>query len=134
LEEKMPATEEDVVRLRAAYEAMRSGDVNPLAELMDENIRWIGNESLGDPPPECNGRAEASDMLLGAVDRMPARDIESVAIAGDRILSVARWHEGQGPPGVDHVYNLLTMRDGRIVKMEDFFDRPAAERAFSAPT
>src|SRR4029077_21083131 len=27
--------------------------------------------------------------------------------------------------------NLLTMRDGRIVKMEDFFDLAAAERAFS---
>jgi ketosteroid isomerase-like protein len=131
LEERMPATEEDVVRLRAAYDAMRSGDVIPLAELMDENIRWIGSQSLGDPPPECNGRTEASDMLEHAIDRMPARDIESVAIAGDRILSVARWHEGQGPPGVDRVYNLFTMRDGRIVKMEDFFDRAAAERAFS---
>lgn len=127
----MPATEEDVVRLRAAYDAMRSGDVIPLAELMDENIRWIGNEGLGDPPPECNGREEASAVLKGAVERMPARDMESVAIAGDRILAVAHWHEGQGPPGVDRVYNLLTMRDGRIVKMEDFFDRAAAERAFS---
>jgi len=134
LEEKMPATEEDVFRLRAAYDAMRSGDVNPLAELMDENIRWIGSETLGDPPPECNGREEASEVLKSAVDRMPAREIESVAIAGNRILSVARWHKGMGPPGVDRVYNLLTMRDGRIVKMEDFFDRGAAERAFSAPT
>jgi hypothetical protein len=32
---------------------MRSGDVIPLAELMDDKIRWIGSESLGDPPPEC---------------------------------------------------------------------------------
>jgi len=62
---------------------------------------------------------------------MPARDMESIAIAGDRILAVAYWHEDQGPPGVERVYNLLTMRDGRIVKMEDFFDRSAAERAFS---
>jgi ketosteroid isomerase-like protein len=130
----MPASEEDVVRLRAAYDAMRSGNVIPLAELMDENIRWIGAESLGDPPPECNGRQEASAVLKRAVERMPARDLESVDIAGDRILSVARWHEGHGPTGVDRVYNLLTMRDGRIVKMEDFFDRAAAERAFSTPT
>ena len=129
----MPATEEDVVRLRAAYEAMRSGDITPLAELMDEKIRWIGSEGLGDPPPECNGREEASSVLKRAVDRMPARDIESVAIAGDRILAVAYWNEDQGPPGVDRVYNLLTMRDGRIVKMEDFFDRATAERAFSGP-
>jgi ketosteroid isomerase-like protein len=64
---------------------------------------------------------------------MPARDIESVAIAGDRILAVAKWKEDQGPHGVSRVYNLLTMRDGRIVKMEDFLDRAAAERAFSGP-
>ena len=127
----MPATKEDVVRLRAAYEAMRSGDVTPLAELMDEKIRWIGSESLGDSPPECNGREEASAVLKRAVKRMPTRDMESVAIDGDRILAVAYWHEDQGPPGIDRVYNLLTMRDGRIVKMEDFFDRAAAERAFS---
>ena len=128
---KVPVTEEDVARLRAVYEAMRSGDVMPLAELMDEKIRWIGSDRFGDPPPECNGREEASAVLKRAVKRMPAGDIESVAIAGDRILAVAYWHEDQGPPGVERVYNLLTMRDGRIVKMEDFFDRSAAERAFS---
>ena len=129
----MPATKEDVVRLRAAYEAMRSGDVTPLTELMDEKVRWIGSERLGDPPPECNGREEASSVLKRAAERMPARDIESVVIAGDRILAVAKWKENQGPHGVNRVYNLLTMRDGRIVKMEDFFDRAAAERAFSGP-
>jgi ketosteroid isomerase-like protein len=129
----VPATKEDVVRLRAAYEAMRSGDVTPLTELMDEKVRWIGSERLGDPPPECNGREEASSVLKRAVERMPARDIESVAIAGDRILAVANWKEDQGPHGLNRVYNLLTMRDGRIVKMEDFFDRAAAERAFSGP-
>ena len=127
----MPVTEADVARLRTAYEAMRSGDVTPLAELMDEKIRWIGSDRLGDPPPECNGREEASAVLKRAVKRMPARDMESIAIAGDRILAVAYWHGDQGPPGVERVYNLLTMRDGRIVKMEDFFDRSAAERAFS---
>ncbi len=67
-EEKIPATEEDAVRLRAPYDAMRSGDVIPLSELVDENIRWIGNKSLGDPPPECNGREEASAVLKRAVE------------------------------------------------------------------
>jgi ketosteroid isomerase-like protein len=126
----MPATEKDVVRLRAAYDAMRSGNVAPLAQLMDKNIRWIGSEMTGDPLAECNSRKEASAVLRRSVERMPARGIETVAVAGDRILAVAQWEEGQGPPGVDRVYNLLTMRDGRIVKMEDFFDRAAAERAF----
>src|SRR5713101_6882243 len=89
LEENMPATEEDVVRLRTAYAAMRSGNAAPLAQLMDENIRWIGSEITGDPPAECNGRKEASAVLRRAVDRMPARGIERIAVAGDRILSVA---------------------------------------------
>ena len=69
-------------------------------------------------------------MLRRAVGRIPSQDLESVAIEGDRILGTARWEEGQGPPGRDHVYNLLTMQDGRIVRVEDFFDRDTAERAF----
>jgi len=129
----VPATKEDAVRLRSAYEAMRSGDVAPLAELMDEKIRWIGSEGLGNPPPECHGREEATAVLRRAVEWMAARDIETVAMAGDRILAVAYWNQDQGPPSVDRVYNLLTMRDGRIAKIEDFFDRAAAERAFSSP-
>ena len=59
--------------------------------------------------------------------------LESLAISGDLILAVARWNDGDAPPGVDRVYNLLTMRDGRIVRMEDFFDRDAAERALLPP-
>jgi ketosteroid isomerase-like protein len=128
----MPASQKDVDRLRVAYDAMRAGNVAPFVQLMDAKIRWIGSESLGHPPPECNGRSEARAVLERAFDRMPARDIESVAISGDRILTVACWQKGQGPPGVDRVYNLLTMREGRIVRMEDFFDRAAAERAFTA--
>jgi ketosteroid isomerase-like protein len=129
----VPATKEDVVRLRAAYEAMRSGDVTPLAELMDEKVRWIGIERLGEPRPECNGREEASSVLKHALERMPARDIETIAIAGDRILAVANWKQDEGPHAVSRVYNLLTMRDGQIVKMEDFLDPAAAERALSSP-
>jgi ketosteroid isomerase-like protein len=66
-----------------------------------------------------------------AVEGMPARGIESVSISGDRIPAVARWDEGQGPPGVDRVYNLLAMRDGLVVRMNDYFDAAAAQRAFS---
>ena len=129
----MSVTEDDVARLRAAYDALRNGDTKPLANLMDENIRWIGDRSLGDPPPECRGRKEASTVLKRAVRRMPSRNLESVDIRGDRILAVARWEEGQGPPGRDRVYNLLTMRDGLIVRMEDRFERREAEAAFNAP-
>jgi ketosteroid isomerase-like protein len=77
------------------------------------------------------GHEEASAVLERAIETMPARDIEEVAIAGDMILSVVHWRDGQAPPGVDRIYNQLTMRDGRIVKMEDFVDRAAAERASS---
>ena len=127
----MPATKDDVARLRSAYESIRSGNPGPLIQLMDKNIRWIGDVSLGDPPPECVNRREASAVLKRAVGRIPSRDVESVAIAGDRILAVAHWEDDQGPPGRDRVYNLLTLKGGRIVRMEDFFDRDAAEHAFN---
>jgi ketosteroid isomerase-like protein len=130
---KLQVLRHDVARLRAAYDAIRAGDPAPLALLMDENIRWIGDESRGDPPPECKSRDEALAVLKQMAGRIPSRDAEKIAISRDRILAVARWEEGQGPPGRDGVYNLLTMSDGQIVQMEDFFDRAAAEQAFNNP-
>ena len=130
--EEMPVANDDLAHLRSAYDAIRSGNPDPLIQLMDKNIRWIGDASLGDPPPECANREQASAVLRRAVGRIPSREMESVAISGNRILAVAHWEEGQGPPGCDCVYNLLTLEDGRIVRMEDFFKRDAAERAFRA--
>jgi ketosteroid isomerase-like protein len=129
----VPATEGDVANLRAAYDALRGGDVAPLGQLMTEDIRWIGDSSLGDPPPQCNGRHEAMALIKRAATRIPFRDLESIDISGDRVFAVARWQEGQGPEGRERVFSLLTMRDGRIVRMQDFFDRRAAEQAFRTP-
>lgn len=101
--------------------------------MMDQNIRWIGDSSLGDPPPECNGRDEALQLLERAAGRVWSRDLESVDLSGDRVFAVARWQEGKGPEGRERVYSVLTLRDGRIIRMEDFFDRTEAERAFVKP-
>ena len=82
------------------------------------------------------GACPSDGCTVGAPTRHPttaATPEEAQRIAGDRILAMARWEEGQGPPGVRQVYNLLTMHNGGIVKMEDFFDSAAAERAFAAP-
>jgi ketosteroid isomerase-like protein len=100
---------------------------------MAEDIRWIGDSSLGDPPPECNGRDEAIALIKRAAIRIPFRDLESIDVSDDRIFAVARWQEGHGPEGRDRVYSLLTMRDGLIVRMQDFFDRAAAEHAYRTP-
>jgi ketosteroid isomerase-like protein len=134
----MAITSKDVARLRAAYEAIRAGDPQPLTDLMDENVRWIGDISQGDPPPECKNRAEASEVLKRAATRVRPRELESISVYGDRILAVARWQPGAGPEGRDRVYNLITIRDGRITEMQDFHDGAAAERTFkrspSSPT
>jgi hypothetical protein len=34
----VPATKDDVARLRAAYDVLRSGDLAPMAPLMDDKI------------------------------------------------------------------------------------------------
>lgn len=129
----MAVTDDELARLRAAYDAYRAGDLGPLSQLMDDHIRWIGDSSLGDPPPECNGRDEALQVLKRAAGRVSSRDLESMDLSGDRVFAVARWREGKGPEGRDRVYSLLTLRDGRIIRMEDFFDRSEAERALGKP-
>jgi ketosteroid isomerase-like protein len=99
---------------------------------MAEDIRWIGDPSLGDPPPECVGREEALSLMRRALGRMPNRNLESLTVSGDKILAVARWNAGAGPEGRDRVFSVLRLRGGRIDRMQDFFEQSAAEGAFAS--
>lgn len=128
----MPTTEKDIAKLRAAYGALQAGDLAPLGQLMAEDVRWVGDISMGDPPPECVGREQALAVMRRALGRVPNRDLEKITVSGDTILAVARWKAGTGPDGRDRVFSVVTLRDGRIVRMQDYFDRAAAEAAFGS--
>ena len=119
------AANDNVRRVRQAYEALRRGDSDRFAELLDPAIDWYAVEGLGLRP--CRNR----DEVLGVIrDQAPHFDLGAVEILGDgeRVVVSA---PAPGRPPFDslpegRVYTVLEMARGRVVRMQDYARRADA--------
>lgn len=115
-------THNNVELVRSAYEAYERGDVAAVLTLVDEDFEWTYlDPAFEDPEPQvCRGREELA-MGLGRMERLGLRpQLEEVAGAGDKVMVVLHT------PGLDATrtrksddrnFEVLTLRDGRIVAM-----------------
>ena len=116
------AGNEDLVR--SGFEAFMRGDWDALAGVMDPDVQWLWHE-----PGEwdCHDRRKVLSTLferrregvvtgLGAVVAVDERVF--VEVTGPRL-------EATGLPGA-RACMVVTVRDGRIVRMQDYPDRAAA--------
>jgi ketosteroid isomerase-like protein len=97
---------------------------------LDDNVEWRWPLS----PESFRGRAE---MLRAAADWLDAVggwqvELEDVVEAGDRVLVSQRVRaqgKGSGAPTEQQVHTVGTIRDGHILRLEDYLDRRAAREA-----
>jgi len=127
------ATEDDVELVRSAYEAFARGDASAVLELVDDAFEWTYlDPAFEDPEPQvCRGRDELA-AGLGRMARHGLRSrLEEVAGAGDKVMVVVHT------PGLDATrtrkaddrnFEVVTVRDGRIVTMRACRDRSEAAR------
>lgn len=124
-------TDHNVEIARLAYEAYERKDVTALLELVDEDFEWTYlDPAQADPDPQvCHGRNE----LAAAIEKMARHNLwpqlEEVTGAGDKVMVIVRT------PGLDATrarnaddrnFEVLTIRDGRIVAMHACRDRVEA--------
>jgi len=122
---------ENVVTVRAAYEAYARGDLLTMLSFVDKDLEWTYlDPSLDEPEPQvCHGRAELDNALRHWAEHGFRAQLEEVA-GGDEHVMVCvrtpgigtRW----GHDGEDRSYAVLTLRDGRIVELRDCHDREEA--------
>jgi ketosteroid isomerase-like protein len=106
-------TETNVELARRGYEAIMSGDLDAIRDLLDPDVKWHG----GDPSDGCQNRKQALEWMRNARTRRgspPAELIEMVD-AGDKIVVIMRLTGEDGEP--ERVANLTTFRDGKVVEM-----------------
>ena len=106
-------TETNVELARRGYEAIMSGDLDTIRDLLDPEVKWHG----GDPSDGCQNRKQALEWMRNARTRRgspPAELIEMVD-AGDKIVVIMRRTGEDGEP--ERVANLTTFRDGKVVEM-----------------
>jgi ketosteroid isomerase-like protein len=130
--------DEVVPGLGAALDAMNRGDVAPAVALLDPDVEWRGRQSghlWWRREPSCHGPDEARENFELQVVKGRARPstkafaLEQLDRVDNRIVVGGRWTlDDGGEETAGRFFQVLTVRDGRIVDIQGCTSRRAALR------
>jgi ketosteroid isomerase-like protein len=107
------------------FGALRRGDLEAAAELLDPDIIWQGlRDDL-----VCHGREEVIDTFRWALDERGEIDALEFIRGRDRVVVGVRaptFTEVAGEPLEGQIFNVFTLRDGRIIRIDDYRGRSEA--------
>ena len=127
----MPETNAEIAR--RGFAAIARGDFDPIADLLDPDVKWHG----GDPSDAyaCHNRVEALQWMRNASRRrgstMP--ELVDVVESGDRVAVILQPPPTPEDPAPQRTANLATFRDGRVIEMVHYDDAERALAALRAP-
>jgi ketosteroid isomerase-like protein len=110
------------------FGALRRGDFDAAAALLDPDVHWQGlrDEWVAD------GREQVLQMFRwGLEERREVDGLEFVR-GGDQVVMGARgpsFTKVEDEPLEGHIFNVYTLREGRIVRIDDHRRRGEALRA-----
>jgi ketosteroid isomerase-like protein len=124
--------------LAEALEAINRGDVEPAVALLGSDVDWRGRPAghlWWKHTPSCHGPDEARQNLQLQVVKGRARlgtkefALEQVEQVGNRLVIGGRWTMEDGSrETAGRFFQVLTVRDGRIVEIQGCTGRRAALR------
>ena len=128
-------SQENVEIVRRSYEAFSRRDFDLLAsEFWDPQIAW--QTSSEDPDAGTHQGREAVrryvDHWLDSFEGLHADIEEYIAVDKDRVFTWARWTgrgRGSGIVAEWVLATVFTLRDGRVIRAEEYFDRAEALEA-----
>ena len=124
-------SQENVDIVRAGYVAWNSGDMDALRELYDPEAIVRLPEGWPEPGPYV-GREAVLRVFEQWRETWDADSLEPISIidAGDRVVVRQRWRGvGHGPDLNMEVSVVTTMRKGRTILIEFFWDHAEALEA-----
>jgi ketosteroid isomerase-like protein len=110
--------------VRSSFDAFLRGDWDALSRVIDPGVQWLWHEP-GDW--DCHGRKKVLATLFERQREGVVTGLDAVVAVDERVfveVSGPRL-EQQGLPG-GQACMVVTVRDGRIVLMQDYPDRAAA--------
>jgi hypothetical protein len=131
-------SEDNLDVIRRGYDAFGRGDINTLLESFDEQVSWV---TPG--PPELatsgrrTGRQEVAEFFVSVNELFDIQRFEpkDFLAQGDRVVVVgsetARARSTGNVIELDWVH-VFTMRNGKVVAFQEFFDTAAVVAALSA--
>lgn len=122
----MPSRDLDLI-LGGLADAVRDQDPEHVAAFLAPDVVWEGAR----PDLRCDGRDQAMDVIRHRFAAGPFL-VEAVeVIAGEDAVAVGLRGPGfNGIPGdldtVGQIYNVFTLRDGKVVRWRDYLGRQEA--------
>ena len=118
--------------VRAGFEAWNAGDMDALRETFDPGVTWRPPEGWPEPGPFVGREAVMRwfDQLREAYDDYVTELIGDLIEATDRVVVSQVWHgAGRGPEADIESTGVFTVRNGRVIDVEQFWDRAEALEA-----
>jgi ketosteroid isomerase-like protein len=110
--------------------ALRRGDFEAAAGLLDLEVSWQGLREEW----VCQGREEVLDTFRWALEQRREIDALEFTRGGDQVVLGARGKNiGPLEEPLDQIFNVFTLRDGRIVRIDDYRSRREALMAAGLP-
>jgi ketosteroid isomerase-like protein len=107
------------------FGALRSGDFEAATELLDDEVTWQGLREEW----VCHGREQVLDTFRWGLEERREIDALEFTRAGDQVVLGARGasiSEVGGEPLEGQMFNVFTLRAGRIVRIDDYRHRAEA--------
>ena len=125
-------SQENVEVVRAGLEAWNAGDMDALRETYDPGIIYRTPEGWPEPGPYV-GREAVMRQFEQARETWDADAFELISDfihAADRVAVRLIWHgAGHGPQAALEITPVYTVRKGRILAIENFWDYAEALEA-----
>ncbi len=116
-------------RVRVAFAALDSGDVDPFRELLDRDAKWVAIPQSADiaETPICASRAAIVDRLRGAHNGGRRFQLGKMIEAGDRVAAEVTLFapEWSGPVTLFRVFTFQPGGD-TVVRLNDCIDESYA--------
>jgi uncharacterized protein len=127
---------DDVEILRGAYEALNHGDIEGAMAALDEDAEWTEHSDI----PEAgsyHGREAIRAFLMSFLESWQQfhQETEELIPGESCVLIMLRSRQRGKGSGIDveaKYAHLWTMKDGRGVRVDAYFDRKDALRALKS--
>lgn len=125
----MAASNDELVR--SSFDAFLRGDWDALAQVMDPGVRWLWYEP---GESDCHDRRKVLATLFQRQREGVITGLQNIIAVDDRVfveVTGPRLDEWKLPGG--QACMVVTVSDGRIVRMQDYRNRADARAAAGLP-
>jgi ketosteroid isomerase-like protein len=125
-------SQENVEVVRTYVKVWNAGDMEGVRELYDPDAVMEVAPDWPEPGPFVGRDAvmQQLNQARGAFDSDSAEFLSDLVAVSDRVIARVGWHGfGRGPQSDMEWTNVFTIRDGRILKAQYFWDHAEALEA-----